>query len=153
MGGSSSGFLMKLQSSCWWALQSLKLEQARNCASNIVCAHDFWHEASVLLSCGLLHRGCLRVLSVWQLDKWVISEKEHEGSCSAFQRAVLDITTIRLWECQLCSVQWKQSIKDYSQGEGNPAPLFEGRVIQEIGSIFQDHHDLPLHYSVALLYT
>lgn len=33
---------------------------------------------------------------MWQLDKWVISEREQEGSDSAFQRAGLDISTVRL---------------------------------------------------------
>lgn len=96
MGGSGSGVLMKLQSSCWLGLQSLESW----------VGWKFYIQNSVytwLLAWGLSSSelvgfsiGALRVLSVWQLDKWLISEREQEGSYSVFQRAGLEISTIRL---------------------------------------------------------
>lgn len=103
-------------------------------------------------ACGLLYRGSEGPLSVAAGQVADLRERTRR-KLQCLSESRLGNQHHQALQCQLCSVNWKQSTNDFSQGEGNPAPLSEGRVIQELVSMVQDHRDLPLHYSLALLYT
>lgn len=104
-------------------------------------------------ACGLLHRGCVRVFSVWQLDKWVIAEREQEGSDSAFQRAGFDISTARLCNASFILVIGNNLLKTVVTERGTRLRSLKGGLSKNLWACFKITMIPHLHYSLALLYT
>lgn len=128
---------MKLQSSCWLGLQSLKTWVGWNFYIQFgVCT---WRWAGGLRSSarGPLHGGCLSVLSMWQLAKWVISQREQGGGHGAFQRAVLDTTPVRHCNVSLVLFTGNDLLKTVVKERGTRLHYLMGGLFKNLWACFQ----------------